>query len=49
MLVLTISRWLTAFIFNAQDYDWHACGLGDPAGGDCSKKHANEAFTFLAL
>jgi hypothetical protein len=41
--------WLTAFIFEAQDYDWHSCANNAPAGGHCSLKRANEAFSFLAL
>lgn len=43
-------RWLTAFIFSAQDYNWRDCATHAPPGrGGCSKKHANEAFIFLAL
>ncbi|PGH31890.1 hypothetical protein GX50_05325 [[Emmonsia] crescens] len=41
--------WLTSFIFTAQDYNWHECGLNAPPGGKCSLKFALEAFTFLAF
>jgi len=41
--------WLTSFIFTAQDYNWHSCSANAPFGGKCSKKHALEAFTFLAF
>ncbi|EAW13514.1 uncharacterized protein ACLA_055620 [Aspergillus clavatus NRRL 1] len=41
--------WLTAFIFAAQDYSWHACFWNAPPGLACSRKRANEAFIFLAF
>ncbi|KAJ5101286.1 hypothetical protein NUU61_003508 [Penicillium alfredii] len=41
--------WLTAFIFAAQDYSWHACFFNAPPGVTCSRKKANEAFIFLAF
>ena len=43
--------WLTAFIFEAQDYDEHNCNLFGPdtGAGYCSRKRAMEAFTFLAF
>lgn len=41
--------WLTAFIFSAQDYNWHSCYLNAPPGMNCSRKKANEAFIFLAF
>lgn len=41
--------WLTAFIFAAQDYNWHNCGVNSPPGLSCSKKKANEAFIFLTF
>ena len=46
---LDAKRWLTAFIFAAQDYNWHQCFLNAPPGLGCSRKRANEAFIFLAL
>ncbi|RJE24721.1 hypothetical protein PHISCL_02930 [Aspergillus sclerotialis] len=41
--------WLTAFIFAAQDYNWQNCFTHAPPGIGCSRKHANEAFIFLAF
>ncbi|EGR47978.1 uncharacterized protein TRIREDRAFT_122324 [Trichoderma reesei QM6a] len=41
--------WLTAFIFTAQRWSHHRCRAGIPVGGQCGKKHAVEAFTFLAF
>ncbi|KAJ5118291.1 uncharacterized protein N7443_007220 [Penicillium atrosanguineum] len=41
--------WLTAFIFAAQDYNWHLCYFHSPAGIPCGRKYANEAFMFLAF
>ncbi|KAL4945795.1 hypothetical protein BDV06DRAFT_219036 [Aspergillus oleicola] len=41
--------WLTAFIFAAQDYNWHNCYLNAPPFLGCSRKKANEAFIFLAF
>lgn len=44
-----LGRWLTAFIFAAQDYNWHSCYFDSPPGVSCRRKRANEAFIFLAL
>ncbi|KAL4814734.1 membrane-associating domain-containing protein [Aspergillus spinulosporus] len=41
--------WLTAFIFAAQDYNWHNCYLNAPPYMNCSRKKANESFIFLAF
>lgn len=41
--------WLTAFIFAAQDYNWHECSVNAPPFLSCSRKYANEAFIFLAF
>jgi len=43
--------WLTAFIFQAQDYSWQSCSTHGPNSliGFCSYKKAMEAFTFLAF
>ncbi|EAW13697.1 MARVEL domain-containing protein [Aspergillus clavatus NRRL 1] len=41
--------WLTAFIFAAQDYNWHNCAFNAPPGASCSLKKANEAFIFLTF
>ncbi|KAJ6115414.1 hypothetical protein N7486_001192 [Penicillium sp. IBT 16267x] len=41
--------WLTAFIFAAQDYNWHSCYFNSPPGVSCPRKKANEAFSFLAF
>jgi hypothetical protein len=41
--------WLTAFIFAAQDYNWHNCYYNAPPFMGCARKRANEAFIFLAL
>jgi len=54
LLVLAIDivfsyLWLTAFIFAAQDYNWHHNCRNIPRGATCSKKHAQEAFIFLAF
>lgn len=46
---LTPNSWLTAFIFTAQDYNWHLCYFHAPPGVSCNTKFANEAFIFLAL
>lgn len=43
------SSWLTAFIFSAQDYSTRRCYSAIPAGLNCKRKRANEAFIFLAL
>ena len=50
MLTFTIS-WLTAFIFEAQDYDEHTCALDAPPTGTgfCGRKRTMEAFSFLAF
>lgn len=42
-------RWLTSFIFAAQDYNLNACFFEAPPGVTCGRKKANEAFIFLAL
>ncbi|KAJ5640203.1 uncharacterized protein N7484_008065 [Penicillium longicatenatum] len=41
--------WLTAFVFAAEDYDWHSCYLNSPPGVSCRRKRANQAFIFLAF
>ncbi|KAF4211425.1 hypothetical protein CNMCM5878_002635 [Aspergillus fumigatiaffinis] len=41
--------WLTAFIFAAQDYNWHNCSVNAPPGASCALKKANESFIFLAF
>ncbi|KAL2005165.1 hypothetical protein VTN00DRAFT_3015 [Thermoascus crustaceus] len=41
--------WLTAFIFAAQDYNWHDCRRNAPPGLGCSRKKASESFIFLAF
>ncbi|KAJ5910640.1 hypothetical protein N7504_005283 [Penicillium tannophilum] len=41
--------WLTAFIFAAEDYNWHSCYFNSPPGISCGYKRANEAFIFLAF
>ncbi|CAI7617107.1 unnamed protein product [Penicillium glandicola] len=41
--------WLTAFIFSAQDYSTRRCYFAIPAGLNCRRKRANEAFIFLAF
>ncbi|KAL3463585.1 membrane-associating domain-containing protein [Aspergillus heterothallicus] len=41
--------WLTAFIFAAQDYNWHNCYFNAPPFMKCARKRANEAFIFLAF
>ncbi|OQD75754.1 hypothetical protein PENDEC_c006G05083 [Penicillium decumbens] len=41
--------WLTAFIFAAQDYNWHLCYFHSPTTIPCGRKYANEAFMFLAF
>lgn len=43
------SSWFTAFIFSAQDYSTRRCYFAIPAGLNCKRKRANEAFIFLAL
>jgi len=42
---------LTAFIFEAQDYNEHNCSLyaPDTGNGFCSRKKTMEAFSFLAF
>lgn len=47
--VVIMCRWLTAFIFSAQDYNWHSCYANAPPGMACSRKKANESFIFLTL
>ncbi|RHZ67124.1 MARVEL domain-containing protein [Aspergillus thermomutatus] len=41
--------WLTAFVFAAQDYNWHDCAVNAPPGANCAIKKANESFIFLAF
>ncbi|PHH87246.1 hypothetical protein CDD83_9129 [Cordyceps sp. RAO-2017] len=41
--------WLTSFIFTAQDWGGGRCIFSPPNFGECRKKHAAEAFTFLAF
>ncbi|KAL2215135.1 membrane-associating domain-containing protein [Thermoascus aurantiacus ATCC 26904] len=41
--------WLTAFIFAAQDYNWHNCRTHAPPGRGCAIKKASESFIFLAF
>ncbi|KAH8689971.1 hypothetical protein BGW36DRAFT_307305 [Talaromyces proteolyticus] len=41
--------WLTAFIFTAEDFDRGFCYIAEAPGVSCSKKHAAQAFTFLAF
>ncbi|RFU77098.1 hypothetical protein TARUN_5143 [Trichoderma arundinaceum] len=41
--------WLTAFIFAAQDWSHHRCRNSLPRAGLCGRKHAIEAFNFLAF
>ncbi|PMD18071.1 hypothetical protein NA56DRAFT_691473 [Hyaloscypha hepaticicola] len=42
--------WLTAFIFEAEDYNWQSCSANAPSGaGSCSLKYASESFTFCAF
>lgn len=42
-------RWLTTFIFAAQDYNLNDCKLGFPRGISCAVKKANESFMFITL
>lgn len=49
MLTCHPDSWLTAFIFAAQDYNWHSCYANAPPGLSCSRKKANESFVFLSL
>ncbi|KAJ5555933.1 hypothetical protein N7513_003575 [Penicillium frequentans] len=48
-LTTIVYSWLTAFIFAAQDYNWHLCYFHAPAGISCGREYANEAFMFLAF
>ncbi|TFA98667.1 hypothetical protein CCMA1212_009524 [Trichoderma ghanense] len=41
--------WLTSFIFAAQRWSHHRCRFSIPAPGQCGKKHAVEAFVWLAF
>ncbi|KAL7893853.1 hypothetical protein HDV63DRAFT_381409 [Trichoderma sp. SZMC 28014] len=41
--------WLTSFIFSSQDWSSGKCGFGKPGQGHCSRKHAIDAFNFLAF
>jgi hypothetical protein len=49
IFLLKTNRWLTAFIFAAQDYNWHNCSGSSPAGVSCSTKKANEAVIFVTF
>lgn len=44
-----LCRWLTTFIFAAQDYNLNNCKLGSPLGVSCATKKANESFMFITL
>lgn len=44
-----LCRWLTTFIFAAQDYNLNNCKLASPVGVSCAVKKANEAFMFITL
>jgi hypothetical protein len=42
--------WLTAFIFAAQDYNWHNCAFNSPSDtSKCGLKKTLEAFAFIAF
>jgi hypothetical protein len=42
--------WLTAFIFAAQDYNFHNCVANSPSFvNKCALKKTLEAFAFIAL
>jgi len=42
--------WLTAVVFTSQDYNYNDCSVGPPSQDpSCSRKHALEAFSFLAF
>ncbi|EHK16040.1 uncharacterized protein TRIVIDRAFT_227972 [Trichoderma virens Gv29-8] len=41
--------WITAFIFAAQDWSHNRCHVSIPRSGLCGRKHAIEAFNFLAF
>ncbi|KIN05331.1 hypothetical protein OIDMADRAFT_116226 [Oidiodendron maius Zn] len=41
--------WLIAFVFAAEDYNWHHNCRNIPSGATCSKKYAQEAFIFLTF
>jgi len=42
--------WLTAVVFESQDYNYLSCSATDPSDEtSCSQKYALEAFTFLAF
>ncbi|CRG88637.1 hypothetical protein PISL3812_05668 [Talaromyces islandicus] len=41
--------WLTSFIFTSQDFNYGSCSFAEAPGVSCSKKHAAQAFTFLAF
>jgi len=47
-LIFTI-LWFAAFIIMAVDYNHNDCAATAPPLGSCSKKHASEAFAFLAF
>jgi len=44
-----LCRWLTTFIFAAQDYNLNNCKLASPLGVSCAAKKANESFMFITL
>ncbi|KAJ5974502.1 hypothetical protein N7481_011712 [Penicillium waksmanii] len=44
-----LCRWLTTFIFAAQDYNLNNCKLSSPLGVSCAIKKANESFMFITL
>ncbi|KAL7943843.1 hypothetical protein V8C42DRAFT_359016 [Trichoderma barbatum] len=41
--------WITAFIFAAQSWSHNRCRNSFPRSGLCGRKHAIEAFTFIAF
>jgi len=42
--------WLTAFIFAAQDYNWHSCSANSPWNTNkCGLKKTLESFAFIAF
>jgi hypothetical protein len=49
IFLLNSNRWLTAFIFAAQDYNRHNCSDSFPAGVSCNTKKANEALIFVTF
>lgn len=50
MLIILPCRWLTAFIFLAQNFNQVSCSVSRWNGEVvCSRKYAAEAFSFIAL